>query len=212
MERVEKMDSQVVALCDLLLHGTDGATKVAAAQALGARGDVSAVPALVEALGEADTNRVKEAVLRALGKLGAAEAVDDVIDFIDYEDDVKLIRRALSTLVAIGDPGSADYVVTIMEMYEMRTNRKEARFLAAFGGPWSIPLIVRSMDRWPQYDGGVAIDVGIAAALEVWNREVAPLLHSDDFPGVDVTRLSPELLAEIIATATTAGVLDAPDS
>jgi len=87
-------------LVRLLVH-PDHDVRMYAALALGERGDIRAIEALLFALADGDTN-VRVHAIEALGKLRAAAAVDALLEFIERRD-FELAFPALDALTAIGD-------------------------------------------------------------------------------------------------------------
>ncbi len=73
-----------------------------AAKHLGDRGDVAAVPALVNALGDQDAH-VRTAVVRALGRLKSREAVAGLVNLLSKEDPL-LAYDLVESLARIGGP------------------------------------------------------------------------------------------------------------
>ena len=96
-----------------LLKEPDEALRIQVAQILGERGDVRAVPGLMEALNDPDAN-VRYHTIEALGKLRAGDAVDALVAVVESRD-FSLAFPALDALVRIGDTGAATRLVPLLK-------------------------------------------------------------------------------------------------
>jgi len=137
--------SQVDVLVPLvrLLKEPDEGLRIQVAQILGQRGDVRAVPGLMEALNDPDPN-VRYHAIEALGKLRAGDAVDALVAVVESRD-FFLAFPALDALVRIGDTGAATRLVPLLKDDLLRI--PTAELLGRLGDDAIIPPLVELLNE-----------------------------------------------------------------
>ncbi|MEA3560443.1 MAG: HEAT repeat domain-containing protein, partial [Candidatus Omnitrophota bacterium] len=100
----------VTEICFALNNSDNRFAKMCCADALGAIGDVSAVPSLIRALTD-QKSRVRAFSARALGELGDASAVKSLIKVVK-KDDASIARAFAAT--ALGKLGDREAVSTLI--------------------------------------------------------------------------------------------------
>ncbi|MFP4632285.1 MAG: HEAT repeat domain-containing protein [Halobacteriales archaeon] len=115
------------------LQGYDvGFMRLEMIEALGRIGDEAAVPALVDELGDGDTN---VAAMEALARIGSADAVDEIAEKLDPEKRVEPRVRAAAAdaLGELGDDGAVDALVEILDSDSPRVRAAAADALGEIG-------------------------------------------------------------------------------
>lgn len=145
-----------------------GRNRMDAVAELGARGDRTAVPALVAVLDDDMSRRtgVWAEAIPALGSLGDARAVPILLEALELRDDDWLGREmAASALGEIGDPAAVPSLLTAAAMADTRAAAVAA--LASIGDPRAAPLYVEVLA------GGD--DPGSVATAELALVELGPV-------------------------------------
>jgi HEAT repeat protein len=101
-----------------LLQHRDTDLRIQAALALGDQQDTAAVPALLEALGDADAN-VRFHAIESLGRLRSADAVQPLLDIVESRD-FFLAFAAIDALARIDDAGIAPRLVPLLSDATLR--------------------------------------------------------------------------------------------
>jgi len=100
----EGPDANGLAFLTAQLGCPDPDTRLRAAEALGERGDPTAVPALVTALGD-EIDAVRQAVIRALGQMRYSRAaVDALVEVLKNEAQTATAYQAAQALRRLGTP------------------------------------------------------------------------------------------------------------
>ena len=110
---IAKIDGDIITPLSELLKVPDVDLRGYAVLALGEQPDRRAIPALIQALNDEDTN-VKYNAVEALGKLKAVEAVEALADVAESRD-FFLAFPALDALKQIGDSSVTPRIVTLLE-------------------------------------------------------------------------------------------------
>lgn len=160
-------DADYANLLDLLRNSSDTATVVAAATALGARGEWDAVPDLVGQL-RSDDQRVRKAAAVALGKIGALEAADALMALARADKSNR--RIAIRSVLEVGGFNHLDEVIAVFESEGWLLNASEAKLLRRFADRRVVPLLVRSTESYAY--GGKGIEPGTLKKVfgDVWAR------------------------------------------
>jgi len=131
LERLEGLADVSVLAANL--QSADMVTRLNAIYGLGAIGDASALPALVQALGD-PVEDIRAAAVRTLGELRAPATLDPVVGRLD--DESPLVRRqAIEALGCFADRRTAPILRALLAEHEVEVLREALRALAATRDP-----------------------------------------------------------------------------
>lgn len=128
----------VRSLLAALQHGK-GATRVAAADALGELRDRSVIPDLIKTLGVPDES-LREAAVRALGRLHDASATPALVQVLQSEAAADVRKAALEAIREIGDPLGMPYLVEALKNSALRSSA--ASEIRRSGDPSLVPFLL----------------------------------------------------------------------
>ncbi|HEX8173151.1 MAG TPA: HEAT repeat domain-containing protein [Thermoanaerobaculia bacterium] len=117
------------ALPVLLAHLDHPDTAETAAQALIDFGP-AAVPAIVEALQNADEDEVVSLLLRVVNVIGGRETIPSILHFLDH-DNPAVRRLAIETLGEIPDPASLDYLLAKLDDPDVASQQAAVNAISA---------------------------------------------------------------------------------
>jgi len=113
LQAIAKIEGDIITPLAELLKVPNADLRGYAVLALGEQPDRRAIPLLIQALNDENTN-VRYNAIEALGKLKAAEAIEALADVADSRD-FFLAFPALDALKQIGDPSVTPRIVTLLE-------------------------------------------------------------------------------------------------
>lgn len=141
---VERNDEVSVAILRRALASDENAVRRAAIEGLGAIGDVSVIPALVDAaLAGGDDERAARASLTVL----RCDYVTDGLIYLTRREEANLRTLAVEILLARRERSSAPVLSSLLEDDEATVRRASIRALTELGTIDEVPAIIRQLRR-----------------------------------------------------------------
>lgn len=153
----EKGPDDVPVLIEALTAPAMG-TRWNAALLLGEIGDRSAVPALVECVGQDENVRVRRRAIEALGKIGDTSAVPAITAALKSEDNLER-RDAARALGALGDTSAVPGLIEALKDEEGFVRRDAALALGLLGDRSAVPAL-QDLTGEPPEDFSVEAPLG----------------------------------------------------
>lgn len=137
---VKNKDKRIVpALADRLLHDENGPVRWYAVKSLGKLKDRRAIPAILEAVNDVDTE-VREDVVQAFGRIGGKDLVEPAVKMLD-DDFISVRVAAVMAVESFNDPRGNKAIVRMLEDPEPSVRRTAARSLGNLGDTSNIPAL-----------------------------------------------------------------------
>ncbi|AKT36209.1 HEAT repeat domain-containing protein [Chondromyces crocatus] len=152
-------------LVELLSSTTDPMLACDAAQVLGRRKSMRALPSLAERVRDPDDN-VAVAAIEALGRIGGAVAIEPLLAALDSGNFFRVFP-AMDVLGRTGDPRAVGALVALLD--EPLYRQEAARALGRTGDPAALPPLVALLGR----SGDTLLRVAATALVELHDRALA---------------------------------------
>ena len=190
IQTLARMEADVVPPLIRLLAGPSAEVRSYSALALGERGEASAIPALLVALHDVDSN-VQVQAIESLGKLRASAAVDVLAEYAASQD-FMLAFPALDALASIGDSRIAYRLLPLLRNPLLTIAAIDA--LGSLGDEEAVAELVAVLD---QEDVPVAPVVSSLARIQ--RRQAKDGILVDSIPHLVRTAVNPSRRARLLS-------------